>query len=492
MQTPSIRAMTAHRMFEGEMRSIGWMILAVLLGCGDDKCPEGSQATVPGVCHVPGEVAGKGSVDGSQETPSGPVAGAWNRTAERDGGVGGEDAGHDAIALDGSVRDSWSGRGGGGQGGSGGAEPSPAVHDMAGVRGGMGGGGAGIVPVEEAGKASIAGASGQAVGGAGAVGTTTQPAGMPAPPPPMPRCGDNHVDPGEACDGNCPVCSKPSACMTSTQTGSAATCDLRCGATPVTSCAGGDGCCPAGCNHSTDSDCSAKCGDGNLDPGEECEAGSSKPCPASCNDGDPCTDDGSTGSAATCSLKCTHSHVANPPAEVCDGKDNDCNGVIDDNVGTFWFPDCDHDGYAPQSTGTMFCAWPADKDGCGWTSTQPIAGAADCDDHDNFRNPNPDQTFGLPIDLSKPGSGLPPAGDWRFDLDCNGKQEATTERAWVGTWTGTRLDIIPTCDVLPNCAQTAGPGCITGFSFLGNLVCGQPYSVQTACSGNVDVYFLCK
>lgn len=486
----TLRAACADSRDDWCMRSIGWMILAALLGCGDDKCPEGSQATVPGVCHVPGGTAGADEDPDVTETVAGR---SWQvevaEAGKGGGGYGGSSGGggHGQTGeADSAVADS--GRGGADSGGvhDHGAGVGGSVLDIAwaGVVGGAGS--LGVDPV----VGGIVAGSGGSVGAAGMTPVMPPPAGMPAPGP---RCGDNHVDPGEVCDGNCPACSKPSACMSSTQTGSASTCDLKCGATPITSCNSGDGCCPTGCNHAMDNDCAAKCGDGTLDPGEECEAGSSKPCPASCDDGDPCTDDGSSGTADTCSLKCTHSHVANPPQETCNGKDDDCNGVVDDNAGDFWFQDCDHDGYAPQTIGIKACFWPPDKDGCGWTRVQPIAGSSDCDDMNAFRAPDPSRTFALPIDLGNPGSGLPPARDWSYDINCDGTQEATTQKAWLGTWSSdNKLNIIEICDSLPDCSKTTGPGCISGFSFLGDLICGQPYSVHTACGGDQNVYFLCK
>jgi hypothetical protein len=57
-----------------------------------------------------------------------------------------------------------------------------------------------------------------------------------------PVCGNGIVDPGETCDGNCPVCGTPAfSCFLNT--GSPSTCDVRCNV-PITACAGADGCCP--------------------------------------------------------------------------------------------------------------------------------------------------------------------------------------------------------------------------------------------------------
>ena len=48
-------------------------------------------------------------------------------------------------------------------------------------------------------------------------------------------------------------------------------CNVTCAHTTVTAPKNGDGCCPPGANSNTDSDCSASCGNGVLESGEQCD-----------------------------------------------------------------------------------------------------------------------------------------------------------------------------------------------------------------------------
>lgn len=128
----------------------------------------------------------------------------------------------------------------------------------------------------------------------------------------MPACGNGVVEDGETCDppSSCPrSCDDREACTADMLTGSAAQCTAKCENTPITARRAGDGCCPDGANASNDSDCTPRCGNGVLEPGEMCERGSSSPCPTSCDDGNPCTADSVSGSAAQCSAVCSNMRV---------------------------------------------------------------------------------------------------------------------------------------------------------------------------------------
>ncbi len=119
-------------------------------------------------------------------------------------------------------------------------------------------------------------------------------------------CGNSVVELGESCDGNCPAsCNDSDPCTQNVLTGSAQNCSAVCTFPAITQCAGGDGCCPGSCNAAQDNDCTSKCGNGVVEPGEICDGN----CPTSCNDSNNCTVDGMTGSAQSCDVQCTHAAI---------------------------------------------------------------------------------------------------------------------------------------------------------------------------------------
>ena len=101
---------------------------------------------------------------------------------------------------------------------------------------------------------------------------------------PGPICGDDLVEGNETCDppSSCPQsCDDGDVCTRDRLVGSAADCNAACAADPITQCGDDDGCCPAGCNHSTDNDCAVEPmadaasmpGDPDAAPPHEVDAG---------------------------------------------------------------------------------------------------------------------------------------------------------------------------------------------------------------------------
>ncbi len=116
--------------------------------------------------------------------------------------------------------------------------------------------------------------------------------------------------------------------------------------------------------------------------------------------------------------------VYNGACELCDGKDNDCNGIIDDNCGgPIWYFDYDNDGFG--SLIDIFCDGDVQPDG-----TVDIAG--DCD------NNNPDVYPGAPEICD----GL--------DNDCNGLVDDGVQIVWYQDLDydnfGTRADTLFACE----------------------------------------------
>lgn len=125
-------------------------------------------------------------------------------------------------------------------------------------------------------------------------------------------CGDGVLqrEIGETCerDGTGPACLKScndaQACTEDLMVGTARNCNVACVNAAITQPVDEDGCCPPGAHALNDSDCAATCGNRVREADETCD-----PCPAGCDDGDPCTVDAASGTAAACSLNCTHTPI---------------------------------------------------------------------------------------------------------------------------------------------------------------------------------------
>ena len=107
------------------------------------------------------------------------------------------------------------------------------------------------------------------------------------------ECGSGKL----CCGGICvaPACSASQDCSdqnsaTLDTCQNQASCSAACSRTPITSCTSGDAYCPPGCTPALDSDCTAACGNGVKETGENC---------TTCPQDVPCTA-GQTCSSGTC------------------------------------------------------------------------------------------------------------------------------------------------------------------------------------------------
>jgi hypothetical protein len=116
----------------------------------------------------------------------------------------------------------------------------------------------------------------------------------------------------------------------------------------------------------------------------------------SCDDGDPCTidtcengtcvhtpEDLDQDGYTVCQGDCDDNDKTVYPGapELCDGKDNDCDGQIDEGLGSLWYQDNDSDGYGNPAVSQQACSQPP-----GYVSNN-----TDCDDND--ANEHPGQTW---------------------------------------------------------------------------------------------------
>ena len=106
--------------------------------------------------------------------------------------------------------------------------------------GGAGDGGGGVAGHGGGSAGGAGGDGGAAIGGGGGV----------------MLCGNDTVDDGETCDGDCPSeCIDPDLCTNDILEGAPSDCNVTCTFEPKVTCKHNDGCCPSGCHQGNDNEC---------------------------------------------------------------------------------------------------------------------------------------------------------------------------------------------------------------------------------------------
>jgi len=141
----------------------------------------------------------------------------------------------------------------------------------------------------------------------------------------------------------------------------------------------------------------------------------------------------------------TNSNIHPGAAEICDGKDNNCNGQTDEGVTSTFYADADGDGYGNAAISVQACSAPAgyvaSNTDCDDTNSNIHPGAAEiCDGKDNNCNGQTDEgvTSTFYADADKDGYGNPaisvqaclaPAGYVSNNKDCNDNDPAINPAA---------------------------------------------------------------
>jgi hypothetical protein len=114
--------------------------------------------------------------------------------------------------------------------------------------------------------------------------------------------------------------------------------------------------------------------------------------------------------------------------EICDGKDNDCDGQTDEAVTINWYCDGDVDGFASSAAEPRpACTTPKPDHVCaGWTARKPTGLAdTDCDDTNAQYRPGADY-------------GVPSGNNTSNDLNCDGRTDVSPS---VSSLDGVELNI---------------------------------------------------
>ncbi|MDP6934442.1 MAG: putative metal-binding motif-containing protein, partial [Myxococcota bacterium] len=111
--------------------------------------------------------------------------------------------------------------------------------------------------------------------------------------------------------------------------------------------------------------------------------------------------------------------------EVCDGLDNDCDGQVDDGMGSAWYADYDGDGYGDPDVSESSCEG----------ATGFVDDDSDCDDDNETVNPGADETCDGE-DQDCDGEVDEEASDtltWYADTDGDGARDDELVFSWSGS-----------------------------------------------------------
>jgi cysteine-rich repeat protein len=142
------------------------------------------------------------------------------------------------------------------------------------------------------------------------------------------------------------------------------------------------------------------CGDNKLDAGEDCEDGNIRDgdgCSSACkieegwcctNNPSVCTIKKSCTDYSTCQVYESCNSCPSLPIEICDDKDNDCDGETNEGLNIFSYRDIDGDGFGDETTKTEQCQIPKEY----------VTNGLDCNDEDKSISPNAKEICGDNMD----------------------------------------------------------------------------------------------
>lgn len=247
-------------------------------------------------------------------------------------------------------------------------------------------------------------------------------AACPSTPPKVEPCADTaSCTDGLVCiEGTCQGCRTDADCAS----------PLRCGAEKAGACG-----------------CADKDGDGSR-----CD---------DCNDADPTVFTGAS--------------------EACDGKDNDCDGEVDEGVLTQFFADQDHDGYGDPRLGLSLCVAPTGyvTDGTDCNDADPTASPGRqelCDFRDNDCDGEVDEGVRVAYYRDADGDGF---GDANNPLDTC-QTPASGYVSVAGDCDDTRADVNPNAMETCNAHDDDCDGTVDGISRSCDNACGPGMETCTA------------